>query len=191
MEQLFLECMSVAGAGVLHLPSSSQDAMKYRLVCEQPHPAEQGEATLGNITSVCRVADASQVWIHDGNTLMSSTVKGAALEALKRMGVYKLEMPLEVQLHKVLLHEPSGIFEFIQHKANEMGVFANMIIQLPSEGAFARWCIGCKSGQGMHDSRFLHVKLQSLYFILHSLQIASICWRMRPEVLNCALYVIW
>jgi hypothetical protein len=60
-EQLFLDCMSVAGAGVLHLPSSSQDAMKYRLDCEQPHLAEQGEATLNNITSVCRVADASQV----------------------------------------------------------------------------------------------------------------------------------
>jgi hypothetical protein len=67
---------------------------------------------------------------------MSSTVKGAALEALKRMGFDKLEMPLEVQLHKVLLHEPSGIFEFIHHKANEIGVLANMMIQLPSEGAF-------------------------------------------------------
>ena len=72
------------------------------------------------------MADASQVWIHDGYTFMSSTVKGAALEALKRMGLDKLEMQLEVQLHKVLLHERSGIFEFIHHKANEIGVFANL-----------------------------------------------------------------
>ena len=114
-----------------------------------------------------------QVWIHDGNTFMSSTVKGAALEALKRMGLDKLEMQLEVELHKVLLHEPSGIFEFIHHKANEIGVFANMVIQLPSEGGFEGGALVVSQGK---DCTTLEISTRSsdryfLYCILCILQV--------------------
>lgn len=124
--------LQVEGAGELQLPLSATDTVKLRGICEQA-PFGRGSTTLVD-TSVrrCWQVDASKVSFPKAPTFLSDIVQALATEAVRALGVDGAEVGLEAHLYKLLLYQAGGHFMFHRDTEKEGGMFATLILQLPT-----------------------------------------------------------
>ncbi|KAG0623606.1 hypothetical protein M758_3G187200 [Ceratodon purpureus] len=133
---LNLQSFHVEGVGELRLPLSLEDFGKLLGVCEQA-PYGHGEATIIN-PEVRRAwqVDGSKVTFPQCPDFISDTVRLFADGAVDELGLDGEALQLEVQLYKLLLYEADGHFCVHRDTEREPGMFATLVLQLPTEGGF-------------------------------------------------------
>ncbi|EFJ38038.1 hypothetical protein SELMODRAFT_402801 [Selaginella moellendorffii] len=130
-----LRTLAVEGmaGGAIRLPLSLEDLDKLKAV-SQPAPFGIGKRTLGD-TSVRQPwqLDPSKISFPDNPEFLAKTAYDIASAALSSMGVHAGSLELGVKLYKMLLYEPGGHFKLHSDKEKEAGMFATMVIQLPTQ----------------------------------------------------------
>lgn len=127
--------LTVQGAGNLLLPLSATDVAKLRSVCEQA-PHGQGVNTVldASVRKAWQV-DASKVSFPD-NPQFSRTIQHIATKEARVLRLDTKMMQVEAHPYKLLLYEIGGHFKFHRDTEKEPGMFATLIVQLPTEGGF-------------------------------------------------------
>ncbi|EFJ37980.1 hypothetical protein SELMODRAFT_437525 [Selaginella moellendorffii] len=125
--------MQVEGAGDLPLPLSNDGFLKLKAVSQQA-PYGKGEETLLD-TDVRRAwqVEASKVSCPQIPDFFSKVVLDMAVPAMEELGIDAGALGLDVRLYKLLLYEQGGHFEFHRDTEKEDGMFATMILQLPTQ----------------------------------------------------------
>ncbi|EFJ10922.1 hypothetical protein SELMODRAFT_426844 [Selaginella moellendorffii] len=125
--------LRVEGAGDLALPLSGDGFLKLKAVSQQA-PYGKGEETLLD-TDVRRAwqVDASKVSCPQIPDFFSKVVLDMAVPAMEEMGIDAAALGLDVRLYKLLLYEQGGHFKSHRDTEKEVGMFATMILQLPTE----------------------------------------------------------
>lgn len=125
------------GVGELQLPLSLRDFMRLHGVCEQAAYGH-GQATL--IDPAIRRAwqvDASKVSFPNSPDFVTNTVRLFAKGVLRELGLdYGAVLELEASMYKLLLYEAGGHFPLHRDTEREPGMFATLVLQLPTEGGF-------------------------------------------------------
>ncbi|CAM6088439.1 unnamed protein product [Calypogeia fissa] len=100
-------------------------------------PFGRGLATVVD-TSVrrCWQMDASKVSFPEAPDFLSKTVHLLANEAVSALGHGGVGMRVEAHLYKLLLYEKDGQFKMHRDTEKEKGMFATMVLQLPTEVGF-------------------------------------------------------
>lgn len=131
-----LKSLHVEGVGELPLPLSVEDTSKLRSVCEQA-PFGKGSATKVD-TSVrrCWQVDASKLTFPGSPTSLSEFIQPLANEAVRALGLDGAGVQVEAHLYKLLLYEEGGHFAFHRDTEKEKGMFASLILQLPTEEGY-------------------------------------------------------
>ncbi|KAG0586634.1 hypothetical protein KC19_2G105300 [Ceratodon purpureus] len=135
-EGFILPSFHVEGLGELRLPLCAEDSSKLRSVCEQA-PFGKGSATLVD-TRVrrCWQVDASKVTFPGVPEFLSKTVQGLAMKAVASMGLVGDAAHVEAHLYKLLFYERGGHFSVHRDTEKEKGMFATLILQLPTEEGY-------------------------------------------------------
>ncbi|KAG0613503.1 hypothetical protein M758_6G108300 [Ceratodon purpureus] len=135
-EGFILPSFHVEGVGELRLPLCTEDSAKLRSVCEQA-PFGKGSATLVD-TRVrrCWQVDASKITFPGVPEFLSKTVQGLATKAVASMGLVGDAAQLEAHLYKLLFYEPGGHFSVHRDTEKEKGMFATLILQLPTDEGY-------------------------------------------------------
>ncbi|KAG0569730.1 hypothetical protein KC19_6G112200 [Ceratodon purpureus] len=131
-----LPSFHVEGVGELRLPLCAEDSAKLRSVCEQA-PFGKGSATLVD-TRVrrCWQVDASKISFPGVPEFLSKTVQGLVTKAVASMGLVGDSAQLEAHLYKLLFYEPGGHFSVHRDTEKEKGMFATLILQLPTDEGY-------------------------------------------------------
>ncbi|CAM6088434.1 unnamed protein product [Calypogeia fissa] len=80
--------------------------------------------------------DASKVSFPEAPDFLSKTVHLLANEAVSTLGHGGVGMRVEAHLYKLLLYEKDGRFKMHRDTEKEKGMFATMVLQLPTEVGF-------------------------------------------------------
>jgi hypothetical protein len=129
------DSLTVEGVGALRLPLSTANVAKLRNVCEQaPH---------GHGTAIGRAwqVDAAKVSFPTKPEFLTKTLQEIAGTAVRALGfdcpVSSDNPEVEARLYKLLLYETTG-GHFKPHcdTEKEVGMFATLIVQLPTERGF-------------------------------------------------------
>lgn len=126
----------VDGAGVLPLPLSTSDAEKLKKVAKiAPFGHGLDTVTDTNVRK-CLEVDPDSVAAPYNPEFWSQTVQDLGREACRGLGLNPDDILLQVKLYKLLLYEPGG--HFLKHKDTEKepGMFATMILQLPTQDGY-------------------------------------------------------
>lgn len=128
-----LTSLHVEGAGELQLPLSIADCLKLRRACEQA-PFGRGPVTVVD-TNVrrCWQVDSSKVTFPGAPTFLSDMVQALAVKAVRALGPDGARMQLEAHFYKLLFYEVGGHFTFHRDTEKEKGMFASLILQLPTQ----------------------------------------------------------
>jgi hypothetical protein len=133
---LILKSLHVEGVGEVPLPISQDDVARLLGVCEQA-PYGHGLETVVNM-DVRRAwqVDASKVTFPLCPDFVSVTVNKLAKKAVRALGLDGAALQLEPHLYKLLMYGPGGHFKVHRDTEKEPGMFATMILQLPTERGF-------------------------------------------------------
>ncbi|EFJ10937.1 hypothetical protein SELMODRAFT_426867 [Selaginella moellendorffii] len=125
--------LRVEGAGDLALPLSNDGFLKLKAVSQQA-PYGKGEETLLD-TDVRRAwqVEASKVSCPQTPDFFSKVVLDMAVPAMEVLGIDAAALGLDVRLYKLLLYEQGGHFKSHRDTEKEVGMFATMILQLPTQ----------------------------------------------------------
>ncbi|CAM6100716.1 unnamed protein product [Calypogeia fissa] len=131
-----MRSLHVDGAGELQLPLSEEDTLKLRRVCEQA-PFGRGTATLvdPNVRR-CWQVDASKMSFPGAPTFLSDTIQQLAVRAVSALGIDGSRIQVEAHLYKLLLYEAGGHFTEHRDTERERGMFATLILQLPTADGY-------------------------------------------------------
>ncbi|CAM6088083.1 unnamed protein product [Calypogeia fissa] len=148
-EGFILKSLHVEGAGELQLPLSEEDVPKLRRVSEQA-PFGKGLATLVD-TSVrrCWQVDASKLSFPGIPEFLSDTIQPLAVKAIRALGFDGEGVQLEAHLYKLLLYEEGGHFTFHRDTEKKKGMFATLILQLPTEEGYTGGKLAVKHQKSM------------------------------------------
>lgn len=128
-----LKSLDVEGAGELQLPLSTKDASKLRDICKRRAFRTGAE---DRTARRCWQVDASKVSFPGTPTFLSDIIQTLAVESVGALGLDGAEMELETHLDKLLLYEAGGHFTFHVDTEKGKGVFAMLILQLPTEQGY-------------------------------------------------------
>ena len=132
-----LTSIHVEGAGDMLLPLSRADICRLRGVCEQA-PFGQGLATVVDTTvRDCWQVDASKVTFPNAPEFLTESIQLFAEKAVSALGLNGASMQLEAHLYKLLLYEEGGHFKVHRDTEKEKGMFATLVLQLPTETGYA------------------------------------------------------
>ncbi|KAG0556322.1 hypothetical protein KC19_11G044100 [Ceratodon purpureus] len=133
---LILKSLNVDGVGEMRLPVSSDDIARLLGVCEQA-PYGHGLETVVNV-DVRRAwqVDASKVTFPQSPDFVAKTVSKLANKAVRALGLDGAALQLEPHFYKLLLYEDGGHFNVHRDTEKEPGMFATMVLQLPTERGF-------------------------------------------------------
>jgi hypothetical protein len=124
---IFAPCLEVAGVGPIALPLLPVQAQQLIAVAEQA-PYGRGEATLVD-TEVRRTWQIDPVRVQIGGRHWEQTLADIVAQAAAGLGVTG---PVVADLYKLLVYDPGSFF--VPHRDTEKaaGMFATLIIVLPS-----------------------------------------------------------
>ncbi|VDB99821.1 unnamed protein product [Peniophora sp. CBMAI 1063] len=121
-------CMDIDGLGLLGLPLSTTEAGRLRVRCN-PAAFGKGERTVID-TSVRDTSELDGAHIRFLNPLWDTWVEEAVLKACEQLGVTGKRVRHE--LYKLLLYETGSHFHMHQDTEKSPGMFATVVIVLPS-----------------------------------------------------------
>ena len=135
-EGFILPSFHVEGLGELWLPLSAADTTRLCSVCEQA-PFGKGLNTIVN-TRVrrCWQVDASKLTFPGVPEFLSNTIQQLATKAVGNLGLVGEGAQVEAHLYKLLFYEAGGHFSFHRDTEKEMGMFATLILQLPTDEGY-------------------------------------------------------
>ena len=146
------DSLTVQGVGALRLPLSAANVAKLRNVCEQA-PHGHGANTV-RCTAIRRAwqVDAAKVSFPTKPEFLTKTLQEVAGTAVRAMGVdcpVASDNPeVEARLYKLLLYETGGHFKPLCDTEKEVGMFATLIVQLPTERGFKGGALMVEHGPG-------------------------------------------
>lgn len=134
IDHYLLGSLGVDGAGVLGLPLSAADAAKLRMVSKQaPHGRGLNTVLDTTVRSAWQV-DAFKVTFPSDPDFLTR-VQRIADRAVKVLEGNN-EVQVEANLYKLLFYEAGGHFKMHRDTEKEPGMFATLIVQLPTEGGY-------------------------------------------------------
>ncbi|KZV75575.1 hypothetical protein PENSPDRAFT_72660 [Peniophora sp. CONT] len=121
-------CMDIDGLGIIGLPLSAAEAERLRVRCN-PAAFGKGERTVID-TSVRDTYELDGVHVQFGNPLWDGWLGEAMSNACEQLGVKGKQVRHE--LYKLLLYETGSHFHMHQDTEKSPGMFATVVIVLPS-----------------------------------------------------------
>ena len=150
-----LASIHVEGAGDLLLPLSKADTFRLRGVCEHA-PFGQGLATFVDTTvRDCWQVGASKVTFPKAPEFLPKSIQLIAEKAVSSLGLNGASMQqLEAHLHKLLLYEEGGHSKVRIDSTEklEKGMFATLVLQLPTEKGYTGGVLMVKHRNVMRTS---------------------------------------
>lgn len=145
------DSLTVQGVGALRLPLSAADVAKLRNVCEQALHGHGGNTVLNTAIRRAWQVDAAKVSFPTKPEFLTKTLQEVAGTAVRALGVdcpVSFDNPeVEARLYKLLLYETGGHFK--PHCiTKEVGLFATLIVQLPTERGFKGGALVVEHGPG-------------------------------------------
>ncbi|EFJ36724.1 hypothetical protein SELMODRAFT_403360 [Selaginella moellendorffii] len=139
--------LHVEGAERISLPLSPLGLAKIKSVSQQA-PYGLGERTLVD-TDVRRAwqINPDKVSCPDVPNFFSSVARDLAAHGLAAMGLDSTALELDVKLYKLLLYEAGGHFKFHRDTEKEDGMFATMILQLPTSTGHSGAALAVRQGR--------------------------------------------
>ncbi|EFJ36725.1 hypothetical protein SELMODRAFT_403361 [Selaginella moellendorffii] len=139
--------LHVEGAERISLPLSPLGLAKIKSVSQQA-PYGLGERTLVD-TDVRRAwqINPDRVSCPEVPNFFSTVPRDLAAHGLAAMGLDSTALELDVKLYKLLLYEAGGHFKFHRDTEKEDGMFATMILQLPTSTGHSGGALAVRQGR--------------------------------------------
>lgn len=122
--------LTVNGIGMLSLPLVSDETVKQLAAVATKSPFGKGSDTLVD-ESVRKSWQIEPAQVSFGNPAFHEAIQTLAKTAAKGLGVPE-KVSVEAILYKVLLYESGGFFKKHRDTEKEDGMFATLVVQLPS-----------------------------------------------------------